>query len=93
MWSCLAVGCFTVLGGCWCDILNVHENRFREELECVLSEFSKYHTKVLLRDSVLRLPPYVDKIIEFRAVFWDILPCKMIVDRRFSGAYCRHHLG
>jgi hypothetical protein len=24
----------------------------------------------------------------FRAVFWVILPCKMIVDRRFRGAYC-----
>jgi hypothetical protein len=23
----------------------------------------------------------------FRVVFWDILPCKMIVDRRFRGAY------
>jgi hypothetical protein len=26
----------------------------------------------------------------FRIVFWDILPCKIIVDRRFSGAYCLH---
>jgi hypothetical protein len=24
----------------------------------------------------------------FRVVFWDILPCKMIVDRHFRGAYC-----
>jgi hypothetical protein len=24
----------------------------------------------------------------FRVVFWDILPGKMIVDRRFRGAYC-----
>jgi hypothetical protein len=24
----------------------------------------------------------------FRVVFWDILPCKMIVDRCFRGAYC-----
>jgi hypothetical protein len=24
----------------------------------------------------------------FRVVFWDILPYKMIVDRRFRGAYC-----
>jgi hypothetical protein len=24
-------------------------------------------------------------------VFWVILPCKMIVDRRFRGAYCLHH--
>jgi hypothetical protein len=29
----------------------------------------------------------------FRAVFWDILPCKMIVVRRFRGAYCLHHQG
>jgi hypothetical protein len=29
----------------------------------------------------------------FRAVFWDILPCKMVVDRRFRGAYCLHHQG
>jgi hypothetical protein len=29
----------------------------------------------------------------FRAVFWDVLPCKMIVDRRFRGAYCLHHQG
>jgi hypothetical protein len=27
----------------------------------------------------------------FRIVFWDVLPCKMIVDRRFRGAYCLHH--
>jgi hypothetical protein len=26
-----------------------------------------------------------------RIVFWDILPCKMIVDRRFRGVYCLHH--
>jgi hypothetical protein len=29
--------------------------------------------------------------IVFRVVFWVILPCKMIVDRRFRGAYCLHH--
>jgi hypothetical protein len=27
----------------------------------------------------------------FRIVFWDVLPCKMIVDRRFRGAYCLSH--
>jgi hypothetical protein len=30
-------------------------------------------------------------VYRFRVVFWDILPCKMIVDRRFRGAYCQHH--
>jgi hypothetical protein len=29
----------------------------------------------------------------FRIVFWDVLPCKVIVDRRFRGAYCLHHQG
>jgi hypothetical protein len=29
----------------------------------------------------------------FRIVFWDVLPCKMIVDRRSRGAYCLHHQG
>jgi hypothetical protein len=32
-------------------------------------------------------------LILFRVVFWDILPCKVIVDRRFRGAYCLHHQG
>jgi hypothetical protein len=27
----------------------------------------------------------------FRIVFWDVLPCKIIVDRRFRGAYCLLH--
>jgi hypothetical protein len=27
----------------------------------------------------------------FRIVFWDVLPCKIIVDRHFRGAYCLHH--
>jgi hypothetical protein len=29
----------------------------------------------------------------FRIVFWDVLPCKIIVDRRFGGTYCLHHQG
>jgi hypothetical protein len=29
----------------------------------------------------------------FRIIFWDVLPCKMIVGRRFRGAYCLHHQG
>jgi hypothetical protein len=26
-----------------------------------------------------------------RIVFWDVLPCKIIVYRRLRGAYCLHH--
>jgi hypothetical protein len=31
--------------------------------------------------------------LKFRAVFLVVLPCKMIFDRRFRGAYCLHHQG
>jgi hypothetical protein len=26
--------------------------------------------------------------MKFKIVFWDLLPCKIIVDRRFRGTYC-----
>jgi hypothetical protein len=29
----------------------------------------------------------------FRIVVWDVLPCKILVDRRFRGAYCVLRLG
>jgi hypothetical protein len=29
--------------------------------------------------------------IKFRIVFWDVLACKITVDRRFRGTYCLHH--
>jgi hypothetical protein len=36
---------------------------------------------------------YEEDIHMFRAVFWVVLPCQSIVDRRFRGAYCLHHQG
>jgi hypothetical protein len=32
-------------------------------------------------------------ILKFRFVFWDVLPCKIIVYRRFRGTCCLHHQG
>jgi hypothetical protein len=29
--------------------------------------------------------------MKFRFVFWDVMPCKIIVDRRFRGTCCLHH--
>jgi hypothetical protein len=37
---------------------------------------------------IKRLKKEYIRILGFRFVFWDILPCKIIVDRRFRGAYC-----
>jgi hypothetical protein len=31
--------------------------------------------------------------MKLRFVFWDVLPCKIIVDRRFRGTCCLHHQG
>jgi hypothetical protein len=31
--------------------------------------------------------------MKFRIVFWDVLPCKKIVGRRFRGTCCLHHQG
>jgi hypothetical protein len=31
--------------------------------------------------------------MKFRIVFWDVLPRKIIVDRRFRGTCCLHHEG
>jgi hypothetical protein len=31
--------------------------------------------------------------MKFRLVFWDVLPCKMTVDRCFRGVYCLHYQG
>jgi hypothetical protein len=32
-----------------------------------------------------------EREMKFRIVFWDVLPCKIIVDRRFRGTCCLHH--
>jgi hypothetical protein len=31
--------------------------------------------------------------MNFRIIFWDVPPCKIIVDRRFRGTCCLHHQG
>jgi hypothetical protein len=38
--------------------------------------------------TVVRFQVLTAASVMFRVVFWVILPCKMIVDRRFRGAYC-----
>jgi hypothetical protein len=47
----------------------------------------------LLRVNVLDILILLNLSMMFRAVFWVVLPCKMIVDWRFRGAYCLHHQG
>jgi hypothetical protein len=46
-----------------------------------------------LSNSCMRFQVLTAASMMFRVVLWVILPCKMIVDRRFRGAYCLHHQG
>jgi hypothetical protein len=52
----------------------------------VEEEWRKLHNEELERFQVLTAASM--KII---IVFWDVLPCKIIVDRRFRSTYCLHH--
>jgi hypothetical protein len=71
----------------------------------VLVRLGKSHTFSLTLVLALKSPPLKVRFrnvrfqvltaasMMFRIVFWDVLPCKMIVDRRFRGAYCLNHQG
>jgi hypothetical protein len=41
----------------------------------------------------VRFPVLTAASMKFRIVFWDVLSCKIIVDRRFRGTFCSHHQG
>jgi hypothetical protein len=58
------------------DVVTRWNSRY-DMLQCILD------VKNLLMSTIA--------IMMFRVVFWDILPCKIIVDRRFRGVYCLHH--
>jgi hypothetical protein len=42
---------------------------------------------------IMRFEVLTAASMKFRFVFWDVLPCKIIVDRRFRGTCCLHHQG
>jgi hypothetical protein len=47
------------------------------------------HIYLLLRNIITN---YFKRIpIKFTFVFWDVLPCKIFIDRRFRGTCCLHH--
>jgi hypothetical protein len=45
------------------------------------------------RSYIVRFQVLTAASMMFIAVFWVVLPCKMIVDRRFRGTCCLHHQG
>jgi hypothetical protein len=42
---------------------------------------------------LVRFQDLTAESMKFRFVFWDVLPCKIIVDRRFRGTCCLHYQG
>jgi hypothetical protein len=60
---------------------------------CLLGagSFQKLYSK--RQCSVLKFQVLTAVSMMFRVVFWDILPSKMIVDRRYIGAYCLRFIG
>jgi hypothetical protein len=52
-----------------------------------------FKLRIQLQSSFVGFQVLTAASMMFRVVFWVILPCKMIIDRRFRGAYCLHHQG
>jgi hypothetical protein len=48
-------------------------------------------TQEQLRKLILKGGYTININLKFRIVFRDVLPCKIIVDRRFRGTCCHHH--
>jgi hypothetical protein len=55
----------------------------------MLTEEMLHKTETTLRHS----PCKPGTIMKFRFVFWDVLQCIIIVDRRFRGTCCLHNQG
>jgi hypothetical protein len=57
---------------------------------CLLSHLSDYNQEHIRQ---VRFQVLTAASMKFRIVFWDVLPCKIIVDRRFIGTCYLHHQG
>jgi hypothetical protein len=57
----------------------------------LLKNMSRQDVPEKKHDNHVRFQVLTAASMMFRVVFWDILSCKMIADRRFRGAYCLHH--
>jgi hypothetical protein len=64
----------------------VSESSRVKDVEDSGREMFRYYTSICLEELGKRLDN-----VKFRIVFWDVLPCKIIVDRRFRGTCCLHH--
>jgi hypothetical protein len=54
----------------------------------VTRRFALWNEVLLVRFQVLTAAS-----MKFTIVFWDVLPCKIIVDGRFRGTCCLHNQG
>jgi hypothetical protein len=70
------------------DVLHNSDNFF----DCLNFELTTFYCIVNNENDVI-FQVLTAASMMFRIVFWDVLPCKIIVNRRFRGAYCLHHQG
>jgi hypothetical protein len=71
--------------------------KIRKWPQC-MGSFVRYHpvtvTSICLGNIFfVRFQALTAASMKLRIVFWDVLPCKIIVDRRFRGTCCLHHQG
>jgi hypothetical protein len=59
--------------------------------DCHTELFSSRYKNQLNNYALMRFQVLTTVSTKFRFVFWDVLPCKIIVDRRFRGTCCHHY--
>jgi hypothetical protein len=64
-----------------------------EALTALTLNFINYKLLFIKLFQLVRFKVLTGASMKFRIVFLDVLPCKIIVDRRFRGMCCLHHQG
>jgi hypothetical protein len=82
------------------DSLYIYDSLSLCHFDSLCSQSACFHTYVSVSLSHclstvkldIKIMPFETTIV-FRIVFWDVLQCKIIVDRRFRGTCCLYHQG
>jgi hypothetical protein len=78
------------LGG-WAE--RTHNLSLKQECCYKLLRKATYLSDFCEHGNEVRFQVHTASSMKFGIVFWDVLPCKIIVDRRFRGTCCLHHQG
>jgi hypothetical protein len=73
-----------------CEHHSVQNECITAKRGCITKGGSSYFVNYLLP---VRFQVLTVASMKFRFVFWDVPPCKIIVNGRFRGTCCLHHQG